>query len=188
MKGKEIVSIKRKKKTSHARSKSKSRFIKNTIYQGKVHPRVWKHDDPFSALSPRLSLLSEAGCRTQKLFVSLKERGVHSQKKRSTREIRFSLPANDPTPSPLSSSTNGIKKRKQAAYIVLNTRIYDASPVLREQSRGDFLPSRKTGLRGAQEGVSRVSCTKVGKGGRGRRRKKRRTERGNIEKEKLTWW
>lgn len=158
MKGKEIVSIKRKKK-HHTPDRNQNRVLSKIRY-----------------------------IKEKFIHVSLKERGVHSQKKRSTREIRFSLPANDPTPSPLSSSTNGIKKRKQAAYIVLNTRIYDASPVLREQSRGDFLPSRKTGLRGAQEGVSRVSCTKVGKGGRGRRRKKRRTERGNIEKEKLMWW
>lgn len=69
------------------------------------------------------------------------------------RSVSRFLQTIQPPPLPLSSSTNGIKKRKQAAYIVLNTRIYDASPVLREQSRGgDFLPSRKTGLRGAQEG------------------------------------
>ena len=186
MKGKEIVSIKRKKKY-HTPDRnhvlSKIRYIKEKFIHVSGNTTTLSPHYLQDYLSSRRQ---GAGLRN---YSSVWKSAEYILKRKDPHERSVSrfLQTIQP-PSPLSSSTNGIKKRKQAAYIVLNTRIYDASPVLREQSRGDFLPSRKTGLRGAQEGVSRVSCTKVGKGGRGRRRKKRRTERGNIEKEKLTWW
>lgn len=57
--------------------------------------------------------------------------------------------------------------------------------MLREQSRGDFLPSRETGLRAAQEGVSRVSCTKVEKGEEEEEEEKKEDR---VRERELTWW